>query len=77
MRHRSIFAMRAARSLAITALWLIATAHAAVTPGGLRPGSHVSGPLYDAADLVGRVVLVEYWGAEAMPSVGQAVTVAW
>jgi thiol-disulfide isomerase/thioredoxin len=61
-------ASAALRSLAITALCLLATSvHAAATLDGFQPGSHVSGPKFDAADLTGRVVLVEYWGVNCPP----------
>ena len=56
------------RLLALTALCLIASAaQAAVTLEGIRPGAHVNGPKFDAADLKGRVVLVEYWGVNCPP----------
>lgn len=56
------------RLFAVTALCLFAaTAHAAATLDGFQPGSHVSGPKIDPADLKGRVVLVEYWGVNCPP----------
>ena len=60
--------MNASRLLALAALCLVATAaQAAATIEGFRAGPHVSGPKFDAADLKGRVVLVEYWGVNCPP----------
>ncbi len=56
------------RLLPVIALCLIAGAvQAAVTLEGFDAGTHVHGPKYAAADLKGRVVLVEYWGVNCPP----------
>ncbi len=56
------------RMLALTTLCLFAGAlHAAATLEGFSAGSHVNGPRFDAAELKGRVVLIDYWGVKCGP----------
>jgi thiol-disulfide isomerase/thioredoxin len=60
--------MIAHRILALSVLSLVVSAlHAAATLEGFSAGSHVNGPVFDASELKGRVVLIDFWGVQCGP----------